>query len=146
MFDIFPDDIREALIDIFEILKKRNPTKIVTQFQSVGTFITNMKKWWEFNTKDYSMPSTMAGGKSLSWHREVIIVALARIKFRDKRPKIWLVTSPSSTPLHLANTAASCLTWAIAPECSPPRVSTAKGRKTMPSRRQASSVSLIFLW
>ena len=38
------------------------------------------------------MPSTMAGGKSLSWHREVIIVALARIKFRDKRPKIWLVS------------------------------------------------------
>ena len=56
------------------------------------------------------MPSMCVKGKSASWHREVIIVALARIKFRDKRPKIWLVTSPSSTPLHLANTAASCLT------------------------------------
>ena len=52
------------------------------------------------------MPSMCVRGKSASWHREVIIVALARIKFRDKRPKIWLVTSPSSTPLHLANTAA----------------------------------------
>ena len=33
MFDIFPDDIREALIAIFEILKKRNQTEIVNQFQ-----------------------------------------------------------------------------------------------------------------
>ena len=38
MFDIFPDDIREALSDIFKILKKRNPTKIVTQFQGVINF------------------------------------------------------------------------------------------------------------
>ena len=34
------------------------------------------------------------------------MAALARIKAKDRRPKIWLVTSPSTTPLHLANTAA----------------------------------------
>ena len=39
-------------------------------------------------------------GKSASWHLEEIMAPLARIKARDRRPKIWLVTSPSSTPLE----------------------------------------------
>ena len=62
------------------------------------------------------MPSMCVRGKSASWHLEEIMAPLARIKVRDRWPKIWLVTSPSSTPLHLANAAASCLTWATAPE------------------------------
>ena len=62
------------------------------------------------------MPSMCVRGKSASWHLEEIMAPLARIKARDRRPKIWLVTSPSSTPLHLANAAANCLTWATAPE------------------------------
>ena len=45
------------------------------------------------------MPSMCVRGKSASWHLEEIMAPLARIKARDRRPKIWLVTSPSSTPL-----------------------------------------------
>ena len=91
------------------------------------------------------MPSISAGGKSASWHLELIISAFPRIRVSDNLPKSWPVTSPSSSPLHLANTAASCFTWATAPGWRPPRVSIAKGRRTRPCRRQASAVSLIFL-
>ena len=52
-------------------------------------------------------------------------MAFARIKVRDNLPKSWLVTSPSSVPLHLARADASCFTCAVAPEWSPPSVSSA---------------------
>ena len=94
----------------------------------------------------HSMPSTSGNGKSASWWRVESIMALARIKVRDSLPKSWLVTSPSSHPLHLANAAASCFTCAVAPEWNPPNVSTANGRRTIPSWWQASAVSLTFLW
>ena len=68
------------------------------------------------------------------------------MRVRDNLPKSWLVTSPSSDPLHLAKAAASCFTWLIAPEWRPPKVSIAKGKKINPSRLQASAVSLTFLW
>ena len=73
-------------------------------------------------------------------------MALAFIKVRDSLPKSWLVTSPSSDPLHLANATATCFTCAITPEWNPPNVSRANGKKTIPSRWQASAVSLTFLW
>ena len=95
---------------------------------------------------NYSTPSISVGGKSAAWHLEVIISALPRIRVRDSLPKIWPVTSPSCNPLHLAKHAASCFTWPTAPEWRPPSVSIAKGRKTRPWRRQASAVSLVFLW
>ena len=98
-----------------------------------------------FQSLNHSMPSTSAWGKSASWHRVESIKALPRIRVRDSLPNIWLVTSPSSDPLHLAKAAASSFTWSTAPELRPPSVSKAKGRKTMPSRRQASAVSLTFL-
>ena len=92
------------------------------------------------------MPSTSAWGKSASWHRVESIKALPRMRVRDNLPNSWLATSPSSDPLHLAKAAASCFTWLIAPECRPPKVSIAKGKKMNPSRLQASAVSLTFLW
>ena len=48
------------------------------------------------------MPSTSAWGKSASWHRVESIKALPRMRVRDNLPNSWLVTSPSSDPLHLA--------------------------------------------
>ena len=95
---------------------------------------------------NYSTPSTSGKGKSASWHRVESIKALPRMRVRDNLPNSWLVTSPSSDPLHLAKAEASCLTWLTAPECRPPSVSIAKGKKTNPSRRHASAVSLTFRW
>ena len=56
------------------------------------------------------------------------------------------VTSPSCRPLLLAKAAAICLTCVTAPTWRPPSVSMVKGKKTRPSCRQASAVSLSFLW
>ena len=98
------------------------------------TFITN-KILTDKNGEisgNYSTPSISAGGKLSSWHLELIIRAFPRIKVRDSLPNSWAVTSLSTSPLDLAKTAASCFTWAAAPECRPPRVSIAKGRKTRP--------------
>ena len=71
MFDIFPDDIREALIDIFKMLKKRNPTKIVTQLQGVincwsspqADFILNyfLLNFLKFPLKFSILPARLAG-------------------------------------------------------------------------------------
>ena len=63
MFDIFPDDIREALSDIFKILKKRNPTKIVTQFQGVINFGASSQAHFILNyfLKNSPFPPSLAG-------------------------------------------------------------------------------------
>ena len=71
MFDIFPDDIREALIAIFEILKKRNQTEIVNQFQgdincgasSQADFILNyfLLNLLKFPLKFSILPARLAG-------------------------------------------------------------------------------------
>ena len=63
----------------------------------------------------HSMPSNWGRGKSASWRRVEIIKAFAFIRVRDSLPKIWPVTSPSSSPLHLAKALASNLTWVTAP-------------------------------
>ena len=54
------------------------------------------------------MPSMSGETKSLSWCREVNIMALHRIKVRDNLPKSWLVVWLSSHPLRLAKAAAIC--------------------------------------
>ena len=59
----------------------------------------------------HSMPSNWGRGKSASWRRVEIIKAFAFIRVKDSLPKIWPVTSPSSSPLHLARALASNLTW-----------------------------------
>ena len=63
----------------------------------------------------------------------------------QRQPAKELAGHLSSKPLHLAKADASCFTCAVAPEWRPPNVSIAKGRNTIPSRRQASAVSLTFL-
>ena len=73
------------------------------------------------------------------------MMAFPRIRQRDNLPKNWLVTSFSSKPLLLARADPRSLTWARAPEWKPPKVSSAKGKKTSPSCLQASSVSRFFL-
>ena len=92
------------------------------------------------------MPSISGRTKSLSWRREASIMALQRWRVRDNLPNSWLIASLSSEPLLLANAAAICFTWTTAPAWNPPKVSTAKGRNSRPSWRQASSVSLSFRW
>ena len=82
----------------------------------------------------YWMPSTWGRGKSASWHRDESIKAFALIRVKDNLPRSWPVTSPSSSPLHLARALASSLTWVTAPLWRPPKVSTANGKKTRPSR------------
>ena len=91
-------------------------------------------------------PSTWGGTRESSWHLEDSIKAFPRIRERDILPNNWLVTSPSWSPLLLARAAAICLTCVAAPAWKPPSVSMANGRKTKPSWRQASAVSLSFLW
>ena len=101
--------------------------------KGVETFITNEKWWWNCgyrmvifqNCLLHSIPSTSALGKSTSWQRVESIKALPRMRVRDNLPNSWLVTRPSSNPLHLAKEAASCLTWTTAPEWRPPSVSKA---------------------
>ena len=125
---------------------KDGPSKSRGQ-KCVGMFITGKyRKGSRYHIKvSYCMPSSKAWGRSASWHLVEIITALARIKVNDNLPNSWLVTTLSSTPLHLASAAASCLAMATAPGCRPPKVSIANGRKAMPSWRQASAVSFIFL-
>ena len=93
----------------------------------------------------HSTPSTSGGGMPSSWCREESIKALPRMRLSDSLPNSWLVASPSSEPLLLAKAEARSFTCATAPEWKPPSVSKANGRKTRPSRRQASAVSLVFL-
>ena len=59
-------------------------------------------------------------------------------------PKSWPIAPPPSIPLHLASAEPSSLTCDTAPWCRPPSLSKAKGRKTMPSARQAAAVSRTF--
>ena len=105
--------------------------------------------WKTYNSTEneyhnHIIPSTW-GGQS-AWSREDSIRAFPRIKLRDILPKSWLVTTLSSFPFFRARAEAIFLTWVTAPAWKPPSVSMAIGRKTSPSRRQASAVSLSFLW
>ena len=71
-----------------------------------------------------------------SWNLEDSMRALPRIRVKDNLPNNCPVTSLYWRPLLLASAAAICLTWFTAPECKPPSVSMANGRKTRPSKNR----------
>ena len=111
-------------------------------WKCVETWIT--KTCWTISISIHHIMTSISGAQShyLGGER----TASWRCSVRDNLPNSWLIASLSSEPLLLANAAAICFTWTTAPAWNPPKVSTAKGRNSRPSWRQASSVSLSFRW
>ena len=91
----------------------------------------------------YGLPSMGGAGKLGT--RFAIIAAFPLWRRTPSLDQVWLIASPSSWPLCLAKADASLFTWRTATSCHPPKVSAARGRKTMPSDLQASAAPTIFL-
>ena len=89
-----------------------------------------------------SSPCTICSGGHLLLNK----AALPLIKQIDNLWKSLEVVVVSSSPVCLARALPSFLTSAMAEGCQAPRLSTARGRKTMPCRWQASQDLSSFLW
>ena len=96
-----------------------------------------------FCQKSHSTPSTSGRGKSASWRRVESIMAFARMRVSDNLPKSWLVTSPSSDPLHLVR-AASPAQMPQSEICPMSPFQMERRQYPQATWRRASAVFLIF--
>ena len=79
----------------------------------------------------------------------VLAQSIATLSRTSRTPKRWrrcLTTSSSSLPTFLANCLPSLVMTSRASGCQPPRVSTARGRKVMPSPSHLAPYFLSFSW